>query len=98
MPLRQNSASIRREHQAATMGDRLTQLQDAVDQVRILVMRTILASVRTDVFQLAQQFVACLYFVHRRHELETLGPDDKVRDVKQEQQEKEGVQARPPIT
>ncbi|VUC23074.1 unnamed protein product [Clonostachys rosea] len=44
------------------MGDRLTQVQDAVDQ-------------------LAQQFVAALYFVHRRHDLETLGPKDKIRDV-----------------
>ncbi|KAI9171210.1 Mediator of RNA polymerase II transcription subunit [Paramyrothecium foliicola] len=52
------------------MGDRLTQLQDAVDQ-------------------LAQQFVACLHFVHMRHDLETLGPTDKVRDVKQEQNQKE---------
>ncbi|KAK5998459.1 Mediator of RNA polymerase II transcription subunit 21 [Cladobotryum mycophilum] len=48
------------------MSDRLTQLQDAVDQ-------------------LAQQFVACMHFVHKRHDLETLGPSDKVRDVKQEQ-------------
>lgn len=52
------------------MGDRLTQLQDSVDQ-------------------LAQQFVACLHYVHRRHDLETLGPQDKVRDVKQEQDQKE---------
>ncbi|KAI5463293.1 RNA polymerase II transcription mediator [Mariannaea sp. PMI_226] len=52
------------------MGDRLTQLQDAVDQ-------------------LAQQFVACLHYVHRRHDLEVLGPSDKVRDVKQDQSQKE---------
>ncbi|PHH87478.1 hypothetical protein CDD83_8833 [Cordyceps sp. RAO-2017] len=52
------------------MGDRLTQLQDAVDQ-------------------LAQQFVACLHFVHRRHDLQTLGPGDKVRDIKQEPHQKE---------
>ncbi|RDA88057.1 hypothetical protein CP532_5266 [Ophiocordyceps camponoti-leonardi (nom. inval.)] len=52
------------------MGDRLTQLQDAVDQ-------------------LAQQFVACLHFVHRRHDLETLGPNDKIRDIKQEPHQKE---------
>ncbi|KAM5348060.1 hypothetical protein ACJ41O_007884 [Fusarium nematophilum] len=45
------------------MGDRLTQLQDAVDQ-------------------LAQQFVACLHYVNTRHDLETLGPNDKVREVK----------------
>lgn len=35
--------------------------------------------------QLAQQFVASLHFVHRRHDLGTLSPDDKVRDFKQEQ-------------
>ncbi|KAM0344212.1 hypothetical protein ACHAPU_007738 [Fusarium lateritium] len=45
------------------MGDRLTQLQDAVDQ-------------------LAQQFVACLHYVNKRHDLEPLGPNDKIRDVK----------------
>ncbi|KAF4967681.1 hypothetical protein FZEAL_10502 [Fusarium zealandicum] len=45
------------------MGDRLTQLQDSVDQ-------------------LAQQFVACLHFVNKRHDIETLGPNDKVREVK----------------
>ncbi|KAJ4138218.1 RNA polymerase II mediator complex subunit [Fusarium equiseti] len=45
------------------MGDRLTQLQDAVDQ-------------------LAQQFVACLHYVNKRHDLEILGPNDKVREVK----------------
>ncbi|KAF4962341.1 hypothetical protein FSARC_9584 [Fusarium sarcochroum] len=45
------------------MGDRLTQLQDAVDQ-------------------LAQQFVACLHYVNKRHDLEMLGPNDKIREVK----------------
>ncbi|KAF3354490.1 Mediator of RNA polymerase II transcription subunit 21 like protein [Verticillium longisporum] len=44
------------------MTDRLTQLQDAVDQ-------------------LAQQFVACFHYVNRHHDLEVLGPKDKVRDV-----------------
>ncbi|OAQ99468.1 hypothetical protein LLEC1_02043 [Akanthomyces lecanii] len=52
------------------MGDSLTQLQDAVDQ-------------------LAQQFVASLHFVHRRHDLKTLGSNDKVRDVKQEPTQRE---------
>ncbi|KAK8105923.1 uncharacterized protein PG998_003606 [Apiospora kogelbergensis] len=42
------------------MGDRLTQLQDAVDE-------------------LAQQFVACIHYVHRHHNLETLGPNDEIR-------------------
>ncbi|TDZ37682.1 Mediator of RNA polymerase II transcription subunit 21 [Colletotrichum sidae] len=52
------------------MGDRLTQLQDAVDQ-------------------LAQQFVASFHFVHRRHDLELLGPNDKIREVKQDPEQKE---------
>lgn len=41
--------------------------------------------------QLAQQFVAALHFVHKRHDLETLGPNDKVRDVKQEPEQREGM-------
>ncbi|KAH6966440.1 mediator complex, subunit Med21 [Fusarium venenatum] len=45
------------------MGDRLTQLQDGLDQ-------------------LAQQFVACLHYVNKRHDLEILGPNDKIREVK----------------
>ncbi|KAK7927782.1 RNA polymerase II transcription mediator [Apiospora marii] len=44
------------------MGDRLTQLQDAVDE-------------------LAQQFVACIHYVHRHHNLETLGPNDEIRQL-----------------
>ncbi|KAI0387499.1 mediator of RNA polymerase II transcription subunit 21 [Hypomontagnella monticulosa] len=52
------------------MGDRLTQLQDAVDQ-------------------LAQQFVACIYYLNRHHNLETLGPNDQIRDVKQEPDQQE---------
>ncbi|KUI69130.1 Mediator of RNA polymerase II transcription subunit 21 [Cytospora mali] len=52
------------------MGDRLTQLQDAVDQ-------------------LAQQFVACIHFLHRYHDRETLGPNDKIREVKPEEDRKE---------
>ncbi|KHN98167.1 Mediator complex, subunit Med21/Med9 [Metarhizium album ARSEF 1941] len=62
--------AIDRNPSGATMGDRLTQLQDAVDQF-------------------AQQFVACLHFVQRRHDLETLGPNDKVRDIKQEPHQRE---------
>ncbi|KAL7963268.1 mediator complex, subunit Med21 [Trichoderma compactum] len=57
------------------MGDRLTQLQDAVDQF-------------------AQQLVASLHFVHMRHDLEPLGPKDKIREPK-EQVPKE-VDALPP--
>ncbi|KAI1470441.1 CSE2-domain-containing protein [Daldinia bambusicola] len=47
------------------MGDRLTQLQDAVDQ-------------------LAQQFVACVHYINRHHNLEIMNPTDQIRDVKQE--------------
>ncbi|KXH53805.1 RNA polymerase II transcription mediator [Colletotrichum salicis] len=60
------------------MGDRLTQLQDAVDQ-------------------LAQQFVASFHFVHRRHDLELLGPNDKIREVKQDPEQKEGLLAVDPL-
>jgi len=42
------------------MADRLTQLQDAVDQ-------------------LANQFVACLWYNHRHHDYQSLGPKDVVR-------------------
>ncbi len=53
------------------MGDRLTQLQDAVDQ-------------------LAQQFVASLHYINLHHSLETLGPNDQIRDIKPETDRKEG--------
>ena len=43
--------------------------------------------------QLAQQFVASIHFVHKRHDLEVLGPGDKIRDTKQEHEEKEGMLA-----
>ncbi|PMB66206.1 Mediator of RNA polymerase II transcription subunit 21 [Beauveria bassiana] len=48
-----------------------------------------LTQLQDAVDQLAQQFVASLHFVHRRHDLETLGPNDKIRDVKQEPNQKE---------
>lgn len=73
------------------MGDRLTQLQDAVDQVRCTPARTFLFIVLTERIQLAQQFVAALHFVHRRHDLDVLGPEDKVRDMKQEPDQREGT-------
>ncbi|KAI2607524.1 mediator of RNA polymerase II transcription subunit 21 [Hypoxylon fragiforme] len=52
------------------MGDKLTQLQDAIDQ-------------------LAQQFVASIYYINRHHNLETLGPGDQIRDIKQEPDQQE---------
>ncbi|KAF3767666.1 CSE2-domain-containing protein [Cryphonectria parasitica EP155] len=52
------------------MSDRLTQLQDAVDQ-------------------LAKQFVACIHFLHQHHDRALLGPNDKIQDVKAEQDAKE---------
>lgn len=59
------------------MGDRLTQLQDAVDQ-------------------LAQQFVACVHYINRHHNLETLGPNDQIRDIKQDPEQQEGSSEPPP--
>lgn len=40
--------------------------------------------------QLAQQFVAALHFINRRHDLEILSPQDKIRDGKQEHVQQEG--------
>jgi len=37
-------------------------------------------------FQLANQFVASIYYVHKHHDLQTLGPADTVR----QQQKNEG--------
>ncbi|OHW96780.1 RNA polymerase II transcription mediator [Colletotrichum incanum] len=42
-----------------------------------------------DTLYLAQQFVASFHFVHRRHDLELLGPNDKIREVKQDPEQKE---------
>ncbi len=76
------------------MGDSLTQLQDAVDQVspRQGPLNSLYPAVNA-FDQLAQQFVASLHFVHRRHNLETLSADDKVRDAKQDQALNEGMYA-----
>lgn len=40
--------------------------------------------------QFAQQLVACMHFVQMRHDLEKLGPNDKIREPK-EQAPKEGA-------
>lgn len=42
------------------------------------------------VLQFAQQLVACMHFVQMRHDLEKLGPNDKIREPK-EQAAKEGA-------
>lgn len=58
------------------MMDRLTQLQDAVDQVRqsFGFLRS-----AANHLQLANQFVASLFYVHKHHDYATLGPNDAVR-------------------
>ena len=43
--------------------------------------------------QFAQQLVACMHFVQMRHDLEKLGPNDKIREPK-EQAAKEGARRR----
>lgn len=82
------------------MSDRLTQLQDAVDEVRTA--PTSLASacrrtppagaIRTDNLwrQLAQQFVASVHYVNLHHNLETLGPNDQIRELNKEPEQSEG--------
>lgn len=76
------------------MGDRLTQLQDAVDQVRVLQLKVHLHFATFHInrpLQLAQQFVACIHYVNWRHDLETLGPKDEIRDLgKRDPSEMEG--------
>ncbi len=41
--------------------------------------------------QLAQQMVASMYFVPRHHDLAELGPEDIIRELKQEEAHKEGT-------
>jgi len=74
------------------MGDRLTQLQQAVDQVTSCA--NILNLRKLTFRKLANQFVACFYFLERHHDLEQFGPSDKIPDLKPEQP-KEG-KPRPP--
>jgi len=38
---------------------------------------------------LAHQFVASLHYIHKHHDLQTLGPTDKVRDLPKEVEERE---------
>lgn len=75
--------------------DRLTQLQDAVDQVCAHFPPTLFQHI-SDKTQLAQQFVASIHFAHKRHDLETLGPNDKIRTVKAEE-EQDGAQTPSPL-
>ncbi|PHH54158.1 Mediator of RNA polymerase II transcription subunit 21 [Ceratocystis fimbriata CBS 114723] len=48
-----------------------------------------LTQLQDAVDQLAQQFVACIHFVNKRHDLELLDETDQVRDGKNEVEEKE---------
>lgn len=41
--------------------------------------------------QLALQFVASIYYLNRHHDLETLGPNDSIREVKPEEQKRDGA-------
>lgn len=40
--------------------------------------------------QLAQQFVASVHYINRHHNLETLGPNDQIREVTKEPEQQEG--------
>jgi mediator of RNA polymerase II transcription subunit 21 len=75
------------------MADRLTQLQDAVDQVCFF---DVVSLPVIDRNQLANQFVASLYYINRHHDLQTLSATDNVRQEKksegeQDPREKEGI-------
>jgi len=39
----------------------------------------------TETIQLANQFVASLYYVHKHHDLKTLGASDKIREEKKDE-------------
>lgn len=41
--------------------------------------------------QLAQQFVACIYFNSRHHDLDKLGTSDAIRELKPEEQRGDGM-------
>lgn len=69
------------------MSDRLTQLQEAADEVCSpqrprTKNKPQTANPRP---QLANQFIACFYYLERRHDLEPFGPNDKIPDLKPEQ-------------
>jgi len=70
-------------HHVVPMSDILTQLQDAVDQVG---MPQNLRGSANNICQLANQFVASIYYVHKHHDLQTLSKNDTVR----QQQKSEG--------
>ena len=75
-----------------TMADRLTQLQDAADQV---CSHSIAPNVLLTPAQLVTQMVASLFYINRHHDLQTLGPKDVVRQDKkvegEPEREKEGL-------
>lgn len=62
------------------MADKLTQIQDAVDQVCI--MSHLQSS--SNKIQLAYQFIASLFYVNKHHDLQTLSATDIVRTDKKE--------------
>lgn len=51
---------------------------------------TLKSALSSNIPQLAQQFVASFHYVNRHHNLDLLGPNDKIRDVKQEPEQREG--------
>lgn len=70
------------------MGDRLTQLQDAVDQVFTFPLSQPKSpKLNPTSSQLANQFIATFYYIERHHDLETFGPNDKIPDLKDQPKE-----------
>jgi hypothetical protein len=55
---------------------------------------TLKPALSSNIPQLAQQFVASFHYVNRHHNLDLLGPNDKIRDVKQEPEQREGEDLR----
>lgn len=62
------------------MADRLTQLQDAVDQVYFAPYSEKNKSEVLIRKQLAHQFVASVYYVNKHHDLKPVSPNDKIRE------------------
>lgn len=62
------------------MADRLTQLQDAVDQVYFEPYSETNKSQVLIRKQLAHQFVASVYYVNKHHDLKPVSANDKIRE------------------